>query len=265
LREKNKVCIAIYKPERINIYNEVFQDCFAWHSDGAGFMVHDPHTNSLIMKKGFFTLKSFLKAFEPYRYHKAVIHFRMATHGKTDAPNCHPFMVSDTLGFVHNGMLQNVKEWDKNFSDTWHFNEAIMKKLYESFGVNIAHHRTVRFLIERFIGRNKLIFMDNEGKATIYNEDLGQWDSGCWFSNDTYQYTPQHVSEFLGYDSEALGTEADNIEQAEIIHHDSSATSAAVRAAHAACGCDANVADVVEALQEAAESEEELNALDAVQ
>lgn len=192
-------------------------------------MVHDPKANKVIMRKGFFTLESFMKAFGPYMEHKAVIHFRMATHGELDADNCHPFMVNDNLGFVHNGQIHNVKEWDKTKSDTWHFNESILKPLHRSFGVDIVKHRTVRHLIERYINRNKLVFMDNLGDVTIYNEELGIWDAGCWFSNDTYQYTPQHIAEYLGYDPESLGADVGAIKLSEI-----------------GCGCDDNIGDVLQ-------------------
>lgn len=198
------MCIAIYKPAKVTIYAEVLRDCFCWHSDGAGFVAHDPETNTLIIKKGFFTFKDFMRAFQPYKRHQCLIHFRLATHGKTDTANCHPFMVGDDLAFIHNGVLNSVKEWDKNFSDTWHFNELTLKPLYESYGPSIMNHKTIRFLIERFIGRSKLIFMDSTGKVTIYNEKAGEWNCRCWFSNDTYKYTPQDVRKYLGYDPKDL-------------------------------------------------------------
>lgn len=240
------MCIAIWKPARVKLFEDVFRDCFAWHSDGAGFLVHDPATNQIIMRKGFFTIESFMKAFRPFMEHAAVIHFRMATHGVLNAENCHPFMVNDDLGFVHNGVIGNVKEWDKTKSDTWHFNEAMLKPLYRSFGKSVVSHRTIRHLIERYINKNKLVFMDNEGKVTIYNEDLGIWDTGCWFSNDTYMYTPQQVAEYFGYDPEKLGSDEDN-------------AGAVVKLQDIGCGCDGNIGDMFENAGEDGEIEDELD------
>jgi predicted glutamine amidotransferase len=34
-----------------------------------------------------------------------VLHFRIATSGKIDKTNCHPFAVNKNLAFVHNGII----------------------------------------------------------------------------------------------------------------------------------------------------------------
>ena len=193
MKEENIVCIAIYKPEDITINNHVFENSFAWNEDGAGFLVWDSKRNKLICKTGFFTLEDFLHAFKPYQKKRAVIHFRKVTHGPVNEANCHPFMVNDDLGFVHNGVIRNVKIWDKNFSDTWHFNEAIMKPFIKDYG-DIWQHKTFRYLIQKYINKSRLIFMSNTGDYKIYNEAYGIWDSGCWFSNDYYQYDIKDLS-----------------------------------------------------------------------
>lgn len=180
------MCIAIYKPENIYVKKHTLQTCFNNHPDGAGFMVFDHKEGRLIVEKGFFSFRKFWKAYKKYKFYRAVIHFRYSTAGKIDHDNCHPFLVNENLGFVHNGTL-SVRMDKKEFSDTWHFNEHVLKSIVNDYP-NAWMHKTMKQLIESFLTeRNKLVFMDNEGNVTIYNEQLGTWDAECWFSNDTYK------------------------------------------------------------------------------
>lgn len=183
------MCIAIYKPKSIRIKHKTLENCFLHHPDGAGYVVHDESTNTLIVKKGFFTVESLWASIKQDMHHNMILHFRWATHGLKDEANCHPFMVNDNLAFIHNGVIRDVRQWNKDFSDTWHFNEAIMKRLVVDYP-NIWQNNVMRFLIEQYIGGSKLIFMDNMGNFEIYNEQAGVWDCGCWWSNTSYQKAP---------------------------------------------------------------------------
>jgi predicted glutamine amidotransferase len=184
------MCIAIYKPENKILGIEVVENSFLWHPDGAGFMAHDSKTNTLIVKKGFFTVSDFMDAYLPYAHLRCVLHFRKATHGEKDADNCHPFLINENLAFVHNGVLRDAKMWDKKKSDTWHFGEAIFKPLINKGYGEIWKNKTFRYLIEQTIGTwNKFVMLDNEGNFQIFNEICGVWDAGCWFSNQTYLYS----------------------------------------------------------------------------
>ena len=140
----------------------------------------------LHVEKGFFTFASFLQAYKPHKGKKCVLHFRIKTHGDVNVENSHPFNISDNLAFVHNGIITGVVEKDKTKSDTWHFNESILKPMYrdnQGF-IKRAYNQT---LISDFIGSSKLIFMNNKGHATIINSDKGKWDDGVWYSNDSYK------------------------------------------------------------------------------
>jgi hypothetical protein len=185
------VCIAIYKPETIELYKSTVKNCFLHHSDGAGFVVHNPENNTLTIEKGFFTFDALWKAMKPYKGHRMLLHFRWATHGESNAANCHPFMIGNNLAFMHNGVIKDVRQWDKTMSDTWHFGEAIVRPLVKDYP-DIIHNPIVGTLIKDFISTgSKLVFMDNFGKVTIINETAGTWDTKCWFSNTTYQKPPE--------------------------------------------------------------------------
>ena len=184
------MCIIIYKPENVVLETRFIYNSFVHNSHGAGFIAWNSAKNKLVVKKGFFSLTDFLKAFEPYKHWKCVLHFRKRSRGAKNAENCHPFMVTENLAFVHNGTIRidKVKSWDKHFSDTWHFCEAFLKPLLSKYE-DLWMHKTFRSLMEKYItDRNRPVFMDNMGNIKIYNHQNGNWgEGGCWFSNDSYK------------------------------------------------------------------------------
>lgn len=115
-----------------------------------------------------------------------VLHFRIATSGYNGEHNLHPFLVNNDLGFVHNGVIKGLG--NKSFSDTYQFNDMLKK-----FNHNFVGCEMTKYFISEYIGYSKLIFLDNKDRYTIINEELGKWNSGNWYSNDSYkQYNDFH-------------------------------------------------------------------------
>lgn len=115
-----------------------------------------------------------------------VLHFRIATSGYNGEHNLHPFLVSDKLGFVHNGVIRGLG--NKQFSDTYEFNEMLKKYKHDFINCEVS-----RMLISEYIGYSKLIFLDIDDRHTIINENLGKWASGNWYSNDSYKAYNSYV------------------------------------------------------------------------
>lgn len=180
------MCIAIYKPADVTINKETLAQCFKSNPDGAGFMYTE--NKELHMQKGFFTFNDFWNAYEPHKEKQAAIHFRIKTHGKIDTDNCHPFMINKSLGFIHNGVISGFGLTDK--SDTYHFNDEILKPLVHKYGNNILTNPSIKFLIESKIGYSKFVMLDRHGNHTLFNEDKGVWDGEVWFSNTSYKPAP---------------------------------------------------------------------------
>ena len=179
------MCIAIYKPKDKKLTKEELQRCWDANPDGAGFMY--VHSGKLRIKKGFMTFDRFFSSFNNLQHKTAVIHFRIKTHGKADESNTHPFFTSDSLGFVHNGIINEVSTTSNpDMSDTWHFNEQFLKDLYK-LHPDFLDNKAVQNLIKKYIGFSKLIFMDNEENVWIMNEDKGEWDNDIWYSNSSYK------------------------------------------------------------------------------
>lgn len=185
------MCIAIYKKAGTQLLPETLQTSWNSNPDGAGFMYAEK--NKLNIVKGLMTFTEFLDAYEPHKEKECVLHFRIRTHGEANAENTHPFLISKTLGLVHNGIISKLDlTKDTTKSDTWHFTQQHLTKFYQDnpkFFLNSSYKQ----IIEEFIGWSKLIFMDNKGNIEIYNEKAGSWNSGCWFSNSSWEtkhYTP---------------------------------------------------------------------------
>ena len=177
------MCIAIYKPEDKIIQKKTLIECYDSNPDGAGFMY--AKDKKLHIEKGFFSFNSFYKAYKEHAHKKAVIHFRIKTHGKVDTTNCHPFAVNNSIGFVHNGVISGFG--DTNHSDTIGFNNGVLQPLVNKWGNLALFQDPMKDLIESRIGYSKLIFLDRHGNHNIFNEHKGVWDDGVWYSNTSYK------------------------------------------------------------------------------
>jgi len=178
------MCLAIYNESQV-LKDEVFFNASISNPDGMGLLWSDGH--KLHTYKELWDWRKFYETYADIRRmtpHPIAIHFRWATHGTVDVDNCHPFMVNDGLGFIHNGVFSNVA-YDKELSDTRVFNRDVLQALRPDF---LNDEDTVRLLHVATKG-SKLVFLDKAGRGDIINQDAGLWDSGDWFSNRSYVYT----------------------------------------------------------------------------
>ena len=125
-----------------------------------------------------------MEGFRPFAKEKALIHFRIRTHGETNTENCHPFTVNENVVFIHNGIINNVTAKGAE-SDTIVFNTQYLQSIVRNFGEQALKNPTVQALIEHFIGYSKLaFFIKGEKDFVIYNKSMGnESKDGIWFSN----------------------------------------------------------------------------------
>jgi len=179
------MCIAISKPEGIQIFPEVLETCFESNPDGAGFAYSDEN-GKVVIQKGFFTIEEFLEAYKEHEMKQCLIHFRIKTHGHISEENCHPFLVNDHIAMIHNGVIHGYGYSNK--SDTADFVETTVKPLVEDFGEDILKHPRIIKMIEKYIGYSKLMFLNTQTKEfIIHNEDSCNENSGVIFSNYSWQ------------------------------------------------------------------------------
>lgn len=178
------MCLAVYKPADVPPDWDALEQGFASNKDGAGFVaVVD---GKLLVSKGHFAFDDFREAYLPYAGLQAAVHFRLATHGKTDALNCHPFLVTDDLAMIHNGVLNIKCDLDKNMSDTWHYVQHILTPMAER-DPDFFYQPEVVFLGESAIRGSKFVFLRSDGESMIWNEDDGHWSRDIWYSNSSYK------------------------------------------------------------------------------
>ncbi len=185
------MCIIAVKPQGcVPIPVTTLSVCWDNNPHGAGFVVHKPGRDTLLIQKGFMTLEALLDALNAAAIQErdtVIYHFRIATSGGITPANCHPFPVSVNVNdlksltiackaaFVHNGVLGKGK---KDLSDTQVY---ILKKL--------SRYSNLQGSISK-------IAKDTAGSRTaILNADGQLWLTGKWvekdgyhFSNETYAY-----------------------------------------------------------------------------
>ena len=120
------------------------------------------------------------------------IHFRWTTHGHTDLTNCHPYdVVPGYVAMMHNGILHTGNDTDKAKSDTWHFIRDYLASPVAEHPA-LVHNEKFRDMVAEFIGDNRFVFMDGDGKMSHVNYDQGIEHDGMWFSN-TYAWRPSRL------------------------------------------------------------------------
>ena len=125
---------------------------------------------------------------------KIAIHLRFTTEGKTNKKNCHPFISykkdNHFIGLMHNGPKLPIPIHNKNFSDTWHYNEYL-KNLFQ-YNPKLIFNKDFQRELEEHIGTEKLIFLDSKSKQfIIINKLEGNYKGANWYSNEYWQDTPK--------------------------------------------------------------------------
>ena len=189
------MCIAILNAGK-RIQKDKLSNCWKNNDDGAGILyvadgalVAEKFPNVSLPDSD----KNFEKFYDRYvdinNKHgdlPMLLHFRIATHGLTPE-YLHPFFVSESVGFVHNGIIDGLGTKDK--SDTAEFAELLSNVIMPSAAA--LDNPFIEESIYRFIeDSSKLIFLDNTGEYRIFNEHVGNWVGENWFSNLSHTNKP---------------------------------------------------------------------------
>jgi hypothetical protein len=181
------MCIAILNKNGI-ISESIIRTCADNNPDGMGMAWIESGTI-----KTFKSMKDIDKIISLYQSIRLdnespiMLHFRIGTHGKKDVSNVHPFHIGENIVMCHNGIV-DTPILKPDMSDTFHLSLFLSKlKTIE----NLIDINSIEFLFtETFCGDySKLIFLDNDGRFSIANEDIGHWIGDTWYSNKTYLST----------------------------------------------------------------------------
>ena len=171
----------------------LLSDIFTSNPDGSGFMYGSTKglkvTKTLPKNLGDAT--AFIQRL-PNDDREIAIHFRWTTHGKTDMVNCHPYdVIPGFIAMMHNGILHTGNTADKDKSDTWHFINDYLHTAV-SASPELVYDAGFVSMMEEFIGNNRFVFMNGEGRMQHVNFDQGIEHDDLWFSN-TYAWSPSRL------------------------------------------------------------------------
>jgi len=165
-------------------------DIFTSNPDGIGIMYGSAKGLKVIktLPKSLADATAFIQRL-PVDDRELAIHFRWTTHGNTDMTNCHPYdVIPGYVAMMHNGVLHTGNKADTTKSDTWHFiKDFVASPVTEH--PPLVHNQSYLDMLAEYIGDNRFVFMDGDGKMSHVNYDQGIEHDGLWFSN-TYAWSP---------------------------------------------------------------------------
>ncbi len=184
------MCVAMYCNVGHVLSETQIRTSWSNNPDGAGFAYVDSNGTPQTFRT--MQLAEFLSAYRVATDRNAsrsdfVVHFRLATHGKTNVDNVHPFHMDGQTLVAHNGILPTPTLGDGR-SDTATFVQDYLPKL----GATWFDVPEMWELVSEYCVGSKLIILttnpDAQRGAYIVNESDGHWsdDGGIWFSNSTY-------------------------------------------------------------------------------
>jgi len=182
------MCLIIHKPANAKFDTELLEIAQENNPNGVGFMFATSQ-KTVFAVKGLWTKERVKEFWTKYQHKELVVHFRLATKGRKDQENCHPFQVLNyaehgrDLWMVHNGTFKNYPDKERNKSDTYNFVHYALKPYLVDRPYLIDSEEFQDFLQEKIGSWNKLVFMDGKGKVIIINENAGHYMDNCWLSN----------------------------------------------------------------------------------
>lgn len=206
------MCIAIYKLCGNELpTKEILQNCFRANPDGSGFSYS--YKGTVYTYKGFFNFDKFynklMECEKRYNLKEqgVLLHFRISTHGLTNAANCHPFaLTSDEhklksaftksrYSVIHNGICSCTSSASKNepLSDTARFVRDYLSEIatYKDW----FHNPHTIPLIEQLID-SKMAILRADGEI-VSTSGFHKANDGNYYSNYSYRESYSYI---YGYD-----------------------------------------------------------------
>lgn len=173
--------------------HSLISDIYSSNPDGIGIMYATTKGLKVVktLPKSLADATQFISKL-PNDDRELAIHFRWTTHGHTDMTNCHPYdVIAGYVAMMHNGVLHTGNAADTAKSDTWHFIRDYLASPVTEYPA-LVHNENFLDMLAEFIGDNRFVFMDGDGKMSHVNYDQGIEHDGLWFSN-TYAWRPSRL------------------------------------------------------------------------
>lgn len=200
------MCLIIAKPKGTPIKEDLWlsiENAQRVNSHGMGYMYKLDGEDEIYISKGFFTTDKIIEEIDEMGLKpedELVVHLRMATHGKTNVDNCHPFVVSSNHKEVlsngkyvnkpciaHNGVISMFGRAGSDYSDTYHFVKDFLSNL-DSPELIKHPKRLERYkkTLEGIMRYNRFAVLSPDRDLRIYGSTFIQ-SNGYWYSNGGYR------------------------------------------------------------------------------
>lgn len=198
------MCLLIAQPRGVTFSKADLRDYLSYNGDGFGMCV--PVAGKLEIVRIVGDPKAAIAAYYALAAgKKAMLHFRMATHGTKGVENCHPFLLTPDIACAHNGILDIEADSDKGASDTRLFCDNILAPIARD-NPDALFTADMRAILSGIIGEsNRLMFMRADGKVSIVNEASGVVHRKAWLSNTYAWSAPGNKRRWLSYDDADYG------------------------------------------------------------
>lgn len=200
------MCVIIAKKPGIEIPFEMLKSACMVNSDGWGLASVDRGVVSIQRgcdPKGN-DPENIARALEQSKDIPAYLHLRFRTHGPVDLENTHPFETLNkaehgmSVFFMHNGTMHEFSGHNSNRSDSYWFNERIVRPLLVRCSAyddaeQVLKTPFVAEILKHYAGTaNKFVLLDHFGNSMVINKSHGKEYEFGWASNE---YSFRHASE----------------------------------------------------------------------
>ena len=181
------MCLLIATTGKARPSKKALRRAAQQNPDGYGFaVIGDGRIYTYRSMNAEDTIKRYFEVRDEFPVGDSIFHLRITTHGATNIDNCHPFRVNDDVVMGHNGMLPIKEEGGRSdtriFAEDWLPEFDLVDLLDTDGGIQE---------LEKFAGSSKLAFLNTSSvlRRSLYivNEDLGHWNEGVWYSNNSYK------------------------------------------------------------------------------
>jgi hypothetical protein len=198
------MCVIIVRDPGIEIPFAKIESACHVNSDGFGIVIADRGKQEIIKEfnpQGNDPARV-ARLLEQAKDNPLALHLRFATAGEKSSMNCHPFSTLTQadhgldVQFMHNGTLSAFTDSKSVMSDSYHFNEKVVRPLLirsaAFLGTELCLTDPFVFeVLDKYRGASKFVLFDDKGKSLIIGEADGKQFEGWWASND-YSFDRTH-------------------------------------------------------------------------
>jgi hypothetical protein len=199
------MCVIINREPNVEISFDKIKSACTVNPHGFGLMFAEDGKLTIIRQfdeKGN-DPEEVARLLETYKDHQVSLHLRFMTIGEKSSDNCHPYVTctkDDDLidvAFMHNGTLSDFRRDNSRMSDSYHFNEEIVRPLFLRFAhfdpeEPVLKDPLFQSILGKYCGTTSVFnLMDGEGNILVINESRGVKYEGWWASND-YSFNRFH-------------------------------------------------------------------------